>query len=213
MALAEDGRAGRSRSRGVALALAMAAHALLFTALVWRFESPSRTYAPTVMDVELAVPRPLDRARPPPPRSGKPAHPAATPEAPPILHQPAQETSPDPVALPQPAPGPAVEAEGARQALRGLVGCGHAGFLGLTEAERQRCQDLLARVRGGDARSAQIELDLARRAAAAKGPEKEGFLARTPHNGCVPRVKEKEVGVPGETRQDWTTGIACAWSF
>ena len=213
MALAKDRRTGGSRRRGVALAIALAAHAAMFTALVSRFESPRRVYAPTVMDVELVVPRLLERPPPSPRRLPQAVRPPAAPQAPPILHQPAAQTSPDPSALPPPAPGPVVDGEGVRQALRGLVGCSQAGLLGLSEAERQRCQDRLARVPGGDTRSAQIERDLARRAAAAKGPEKEGVLARTPHNGCVPRVKEKEEGTVGLARQDWTTGIACAWAF
>ena len=115
------------------------------------------------------------------------------------------------------APSPPSDASEVRHTLRGLVGCDHAGFLSLSEAERQSCRDQLARGRDGDARSTQIERELARRAAAAKGPEREGILARTPHNGCVPRVKEKEMGQavarPDLGRQDWTAGIACAWSF
>ncbi len=212
---AEDRRRGLGTPRGRALALAVAlvAHAVLLTALLWRFETWPAEYATPTMEV-VFVPPPLAR-------TPRPARSPATiadraPRPPPELHVPAAPI-PSPI-VPLPAPlSPPSDAPEVRQALRGLVGCDHAGFLGLSDAERERCRDRLARTRGGDARSAQIELDLARRAAAAKGPEKEGFLARTPHNGCVPRVKEKEMGEQVARadlgRQDWTTGIACAWSF
>jgi hypothetical protein len=193
-----------ARRRGLAVAIALAAHVVLLTDLLWRFETWPAEYSTPVMAVDLVR---LPRARAPKPPGFAvaartraelaPIQPHVTPTLPPVAT----------------APPSAQVAGDVQHALRGLVGCNHAGFLGLTDAERQRCQDRLARAGGGDPRSAQIELDLARRAAAAKGPEREPFLARIPHNGCAPRVKETEEGTAGVARQDWTAGIACAWSF
>jgi len=195
----------RLRRRGLAVAFAVAAHLILFAGLLWRIEPPVKLDTAPVMQVDLVGPwpTPLPHHAPAAPRSRSETAPWVQDVAPPDI-------APRPV-TPSPAdagPGPGE----LRAALRGRLGCDHPGLVGLSAAERQACQDRLARARPADGRANSAHLDLSRGGALAGG-DGEPFLARKPHNGCVPNVAEKETGTVGAVRQDWTAGINCAWSF
>jgi hypothetical protein len=209
--LADDRRPGAGRALAVALALSI--HAVLFAGLLWRFEAVPKDYAPPVISVELTRPRWMDIPRR---RSYPPADSPVAART--FLPPPRPELAPAPADQP-PGPGAAPPSDpeggsaGLRQTLRGVIGCDHAGFLGLSAAERQHCQDRLARDQTVDVHAARPGLDLSRRGAFAKRDGPDPFLAREPKNGCAPNVKETETGTAGAVRQDWTAGINCAWAF
>jgi len=114
---------------------------------------------------------------------------------------------------PTPEPGEAVETpsppatvpNGARQALRYLVGCERAGFFGLSSEERQRCEDQLTANRK---RSPPLRFTLAPGAGYVTDPEP--YLNRKPTNGCKARAAgdDTPMGVQGAA-----VGIACARPF
>lgn len=199
-------RLARLRGRGLAVALALAVHAILFAGLLWRIEPPVKVDTTPVMVVELTRPWPNrlpNRAS----ISGGPRS-ETTPRRQVVQAPPDVEPR---LVVPQ-IDDPAIGSDSLRQSLRGRVGCDHSGFLGLSAAERQGCQDRLAQGRAADGRANGAHLDLSRGGVLAKG-DAEPVLARKPHNGCVPNVAEKETGTVGAVRQDWSAGIKCAWSF
>lgn len=201
-----DRRRFAARRRGAAIAAAVAAHLLFLLGLMWSLGTTPRFYEPPVVSVTLVPPWPA-----PPVRARR----AVADRPSPIVPRRA-------VAVPAEAPPPAIlpltpapMADGARNALRDLVGCDHAGLAGLNEAERQRCRDRLAGVRSGDLKG-DFGVAPAKRArfAADRTAAREPMLARTPKNGCRPRVQEKEASAPSlQPRQDWSGGITCAWDF
>lgn len=202
-----DRRRGVARDRSLAIALSLAAHVLAFLALFWKFGA-SLAYPETqVMNVELAQPWRRPASVPPKPlrRHSAPSR----PHLPPVLSQPLTQALPADV-VPQ-APPPESDAR-VRNALRGIVGCDRATLMQLTPAERQRCLDRLAKVPGA---GGQLPLNLDKRGDYAGAKNREPFLARTPKNGCAPRVAESDVQAigQGQQKQNWTASVGCAWSF
>jgi hypothetical protein len=123
-----------------------------------------------------------------------------------------KETRPEPALAPPPAQAPAASptpAPNLGAALRGRLGCDHASLVDLSPAERQRCQDRFAKAPEPGAAK---PLDLSCGGAIVER-SREPFLARTPHNGCVPNLDQKERSLLGVSRSDWSTGVKCAWSF
>jgi hypothetical protein len=204
-----DRRRAVARDRSLAIALSVAAHLLAFLALFWKFGA-SLAYPETpVMNVELA---PWSRTSPAPPPPVKPPKAKPNPihpNLPPVLTQPLSEARPADAVPQAPVPQtPVDEATRLRNALRRGAGCEHADLLGLSAAERQACQDRQAKAQGGGPR---LNFDL--RGGYAKN--REPFLARTPKNGCAPRLAESDVQAigQGQQKQNWTASVGCAWSF
>ena len=190
------------RDRVLAVAVAVAAHAVFILVFVWGVGRP-QTYAEApVMSVELAGPwprKPVEVRRP-----GRKAEPA------PVAALPVRPQIPFPAPLSGVVPAPAADPTGdsVQSALRGLVGCEHAALLDLTPEERRRCQDRLAAAGGGRLGGPPTRLDLSLSGVFAV--DAEPYLQRKPHNGCKPRAGG-DVSVMGE--QGAATGLACAWSF
>jgi hypothetical protein len=136
-------RKTRAPAFAVAAILAVGLHAALLSILLLaRYDEP--VAQDRVLQVMLTPPlriRHVPPPSPPPPRPDPPARPADVREraAPPQAAAPAprpdwrvQDTETDP-------------ADGVRKALRSGVGCSAADLLALTKAERQACQERLAK--------------------------------------------------------------------
>ncbi|MDE2488983.1 MAG: hypothetical protein KGO51_16445 [Alphaproteobacteria bacterium] len=97
--------------------------------------------------------------------------------------------------------------------LRRTVGCTQARLLGLTRAERVKCEEQFAG--GRNPPPLPIGMDPAKQAAfAARSSRDRGpLLARRPHNGCDPEISEKEFSHGSVGRQDWKMGLGCAVSL
>ena len=137
-----------TRRRTAAAVLAIAVHIGLFLLLLGRAPDPAPP-ADTTMQVSLV---PL-MAKPEVPR-----HPASAPRAPPVLHRPVQAAPPQldvppvfasPPGRPEtspPVPGPkGADAAALQRALKGRLGCTEANLAGLTDAERDACQERLGK--------------------------------------------------------------------
>lgn len=200
-------RRRRAASRGAgAIAAAVAAHLAILLGLAWSLGTTPRFHEPPVMSVTLA--RPWAKPR------SSPVRRMAAARAQPLVQRQPQAVPPGVVVPPAILPIPPIS-DNVRNVLRGLVGCNHAGLAGLSEAERARCRDRLATARAGDL-TGDFGVAPAKRArfAADRAAAKEPMLARTPKNGCRPRVQEKEASAPSlQPRQDWSGGITCAWDF
>jgi hypothetical protein len=137
-----------TRRRTAAAVLAIAVHFGLILLLLGR--APDLAPAPdTVMQVSLmpAIPKPKP-----------PDHPASAPRTPPVLHRPVQAPPPQievppvfaaPSGPPQTSPPvPAPKDAGAaalQRALKSRLGCTEANLAGLTDAERDACQERLGK--------------------------------------------------------------------
>jgi len=209
--LSTERRHGAPWTRNLAIAVSVAVHAVVFLALFWKFGTVP-TYSETpVINVELARPFSRKPPRPPPPVpqvSLKPER--SQPTSPlPVLSQPAP--SPEAVgAVPQPLDA-TDDAVRLRNALR-TRGCDQAALLNLSPAERQACLDRLAKAQR---EAGQYGLNLDKRGDYAASKKYEPFFARKPKDGCVPSITQKDVAAVGQgkQKQDWGTGVKCAWSF
>ncbi len=94
---------------------------------------------------------------------------------------------------------------GARQALRDLLGCEQASFLGLSSEERRRCQDRMAVNRTG---SLPLRFNLDPGGRYVENPEP--YLNRRPTNGCKVRAAG-DAGPMGQ--QGAAAGMTCARPF
>lgn len=207
-----------SRDRAAAIAISATGHVAVFVFLFWHLHWRGESEAPAAMDVELARPwSPEPRSRPE--RRAKTVRPGRTSSPSPVPSRPFETRPPAPLppgeaAAPVVA-SPAPPAELAR-ALRGAVGCGHAGYLRMSAAERQACETRMAGRAGSDGPA--FGADPRKRAAfdlAAKKEDflQEPFLAERPSKGCKPRVFEHESGVVGRAPPNWTASVACAAPF
>ncbi len=100
---------------------------------------------------------------------------------------------------------PATVPNGARQALRYLVGCERAAFFGLSSEERQHCEDQLAANRK---RSPPLTFNLAPRPGYVSDPEP--YHNRKPTNGCKVRAAGDDTPMGG---QGAAGGVSCARPF
>jgi len=144
--LARSGFANRKLGRGgVAVALSAVFHAAVLGGLILAARGPGAPPPKPPIVLELLRPAPAKPHKAPtPPLGGAPnAHAKAQPTrtAPPLIA---------PVALPPPDLGPPVVAQvtpiippPVRKALRAGIGCDHADFLKLSEAERAACEHRL----------------------------------------------------------------------
>ena len=191
-----------ARSRTVAVAVALGVHALLLIVFALSFTSwPALSERP-VLSLQLAPP--LANAPVAQPRHRRKAPPTAANPLPARI-QPPTPDEPEPIQAPQP---PANDlGGGARQALRDLVGCTHAGLLGLSSEERQRCEDRMTAIRKA---SAPLQLNLDPRGFYAGDTNPEPYLVRKPKNGC----KLRAAGDAGPGGQGGAAvGIACGKTF
>ena len=199
----------KSSDRTLVIAASVAAHAVVFILLAWRLGATPQLAETPVMNVELMARRP-ESARPPkieptPRRAG-----VETAKAEPEVRPPLSAVTPDTQAGRIVEPAPSAEANGARQVLRGLLGCEHASLVGLTAAEREHCRDGqmadAERLRG--ALPTRLNLD---RGGFAQDPEP--YLARRAKNGCKPRAAGDEIGRGPIHIEGVAAGLQCAWSF
>jgi len=193
----------RRRNAASGLAVSLLAHVLMLTALV----AGLRIYQPPAPTppIELQLLPPLDVQRPPlkpvPLKRAASARPAA-PAAPPS----ASAVAAEPAARPVETPAPSVaDAEQLRGVLRGLLGCERPALL--KEGERRACDQRASRPA-----MALSTVDPDNRARYVAAQNREPFLARKPHNGCVLRVGDQDEGTTSQGGSI-AAGIACAWSF
>ena len=192
------------RARAFAIAASIGVHAiLLFIFIVSVRPWPSPSERP-VLDVQL-TPLPHARAQPRRERrrsetSPKPGPEPVAPSTPPTV---SSATGPATVEAPQPF-GNGVSG-GARQALRGLLGCEHAALLDLSAEERQRCEDRLTAARRA---SVPLPVNLDPRGLYVVNPVP--YLNRKPRNGCKPMAGGRE-GPGGQPAV--AVGIGCGKSF
>ncbi|HEX4181512.1 MAG TPA: hypothetical protein VHY32_12045 [Caulobacteraceae bacterium] len=163
---APDRRRHRRARRLIGLGAALAAHAVIFTALVLGVRlDPVPAPAP-VIELQLLHP-PIAAARMrQPPKIPAARHPAANSAS--TTARPASPAEPPVIALPRnPEPGkvPSDDAGAVQAALRTSVGCTHADLVKLTPAERERCQKLAHDRRQNTPTYALGPSDLAKRAA------------------------------------------------
>ena len=192
------------RDRALAVAASVVAHLVFLALLLARLGSELPRDETPPMEVTLVAPWEKPAPRPAPAAQPR-THATPTPTRP-------VETRPEPALVQTPAAPPVIAAAPAPNlgaALRGRLGCDHASLVDLSPAERQRCQERFARSsESGPAKP----LDLSRGGAIVER-SREPFLARKPHNGCVPNLDEKERTLLGASHSDWSAGIKCAWSF
>lgn len=189
----------RTQGRWLLLILSVGAHVVVLGWLMTHRQPFSRAIEPPTMKVMLMPPllrrAPLaepkrERARP------VRAHvPRSVVRAPVVRHDRA-------VATPN---GETAPAAGVRQALRGLLGCRHATLAGLSQEERERCQERLGAMVDQE-RGPKLDLDT--RGAFARDPDP--YLARKPKNGCKARAGG-DVAPTGE--HGAALGVGCAWAF
>lgn len=167
------------------------------------------------VEIEL-VPRSASRPSPrrlSASRSLRPLEPRAPePTLPPIAEPPSP-----PAALPAPPANPAAQGqlrdEAVRRALQSLVGCGDPDAHGLTREQQANCFR-----RARPAAPIGAPLSPAEQAAFDADKKREGFLVRTPKNGCQPRVADRPGilsgrGGTGSMAASTEGGVSCAWSF
>jgi hypothetical protein len=193
----------RRRNAASGLVVSLVAHLLVLTALV----AGLRTYQPRAATppIELRILPPWPVQRPPAkPVAAKRAASArdSAPAAPPSVSAVAAEPAARPVETPAPS---IADAEQLRGVLRGLLGCDRPALL--KEEERRACDQRAARP--AMALSTVNPDNLARYVAA---QNREPFLAKKPHNGCVLRVGDQDQGATSQGGSI-AAGIACAWSF
>jgi hypothetical protein len=193
----------RRRNAAGGLALSLLAHALALTALI----AGLRVYQPPAATppIELQLLPPLFAQRPPvKPVPSKPAAStrAAAPAAPPSASAVAAAPAARPVETPEPS---IANAEQLRGVLRGLLGCDRPATL--KEDERRACDQRASRPA-----MALSTVDPDNRARYVAAQNREPFLAKKPHNGCVLRVGDQDEGTTSQGGSI-AAGIACAWSF
>ncbi len=196
------GLARRRQRQGAGIvAVSVLAHVAVFAVLFSHFGSaPSYAVAP-VMNVQLLTRPPA--AKPPTAKaSRRGASKAASSTQEIVLHPtPPAPSEMAPSALPSPAPG-------VQAALRGLVGCSEAALAHQSRAQRDACEQQLARRQVADLGRAAGRLNLA--LSGAFGKEPQAILERRPTTGCRVRAGGDvaplgEIGVAG--------GVACAKPF
>ena len=186
------------RIRGVAVATAVVVHALLLVILVQGFRTWPYLAERPAMTVQLATPQTRPRSPKSPRRREREAS-----QAPATPHP--ERSAPDnhaTVEAPPPADG---FSGGSRQALRDLLGCEHAAFLGLSSEERRRCQDkAMANARDAE----QLRLDLDPHGLYVVNPTP--YLNRKPRNGCKV-MAGGDAGPAGQAGA--AVGIGCGKTF
>ncbi len=182
------------------VATSVLAHVAVSAILFSHFGStPSYAVAP-VMSVELLTRSPA--AKPPlakAPRRRSPSLSASSARAVVPHRTPLAPSDVAPSALASPAPG-------VQATLRGLLGCSEAALAHLPRAQREVCEQQLARRQVADLGRAALNLDLG--GSFAKDPQP--YLERRPTHGCKARAGG-DVAPLGEIGV--ATGIACAKPF
>lgn len=206
-------RVGRRRT--YAVGIAVCAHALFVTALLWQggARGPASIRPLDVQLVRLSPPSREPRATTRSiVRSIVPRRPEATTSTtePPPNVLPTPQNSPQPQQIPAPPIGSALMAH---------LGCDLSGVAEETADQRQRCQERFAARQhaGGGTFAAVNPGQQAYFDASAKRALwwQQPFLAMEPKNGCRPRVTNQQAGIPGgrATTSDWRVGVGCAISF
>ena len=192
-------------SRAVAVATALGVHALLLVLFALSFTSwPTLSERP-VLNLELTPPLTLT-----PPAQPRRRRKALQATANPERAQPSGPSAPSELEAHQAPQPPANDLSGgARQALRDLMGCQHAGLLGLSSEERQRCEDRMTAIRKA---SAPLQLNLDPRGFYAGDTNSEPYLVRKPKNGCKVRVAG-DVGPGPMHTQGAVVGFGCGKTF
>jgi hypothetical protein len=189
-----------ARTRPVAVAASLLAHAALFTVLIWQLGHQPTLVEPPSVNVQLVGPphrdHPPDRKPAPPKSDASPLNPALPPERP-------APSAPMEIA---PAPPPGGRVDGVQQALRGRLGCANATLVRLTPEERERCREQLAQAGRRDPSTAGLNLNRRGDFTVDETP----YLIRRPKNGC-------KVGAGGDAtpsgEQGAAGGVSCAWQF
>lgn len=190
--------------RRLALAASVVGHAAAALALFWHLGATLNSPIVPAMNVELA--RPL---RTPPPRPARQATPATRPARRAAASAPI-EPPPIPPRPFEPPPAGAEAKAGLQAALRRRLGCDHAGFAGLSAAERQDCLDRLAQDRAADIGKVAATLNLDRRGDYAASQNPVPYLNRRPKNGCKSMAAGDQAP---DGRQGAAAGVGCAFSF
>lgn len=206
-------KAGRRRT--LAVGVALGAHAIFLTALLWQASQPEP--APGLpVDVQLVRLPPLLRVARAPTRvrslSSRKPEAAATTAQPPASVLP---VAPNLGAQPPQSSPPTIGS-----ALRAGLGCDLSGAVALTAEEGRHCQERFVAGEGDPSQRTFAAVRPAQRAyfdASAKRALwwQEPFLATDPKNGCRPKVTNHQAGIPGGRgpTSDWRVTMGCAVSF
>lgn len=201
------------------LALVFLAHGLAFWLAASRIPKVEalRTAPDNSRAVEIElVPMFARRSSPQRPSAARTVRPleprAPAPALPPVVEQPSP-----PAAIPTAPANQAAQGqlrdEAVRHALQSIVGCGDPDAHGLTREQQANC---FRKARPGAPIGA--PLSPAEQAAFDADKKREGFLVRTPKNGCQPRVADRPGilsgrGGTGSMAASTEGGVSCAWSF
>lgn len=186
-------RDARPRREAAVFTVMAVAHGAVLLAMLWNLGERRPEAEPRILDIELVRPKhPQTRA----PALSQVRASRVTARAvrrPPANPPTALSQPPSPTA---PAQAPVLQA-GVAAALRRTLGCSEADLLHLSPAERARCDERFA-AGGRDPAPLPIGVSPLKQAAFAAGSwrNREPILARTPHNGCVPNLTEREIDVP-----------------
>jgi len=219
-----EGKRAAFRARNLAVALSAIAHVAVVFLWLWDTRPSQLIPGSPTMNVELVRDWPAE------PRAARAERSrVATSEAGPRATKPGDARSrlptPRPLDIPRnaepgdradagpPAVRPDEDAAAVRTLLRGVLGCGHQALLHMSPSEREACDERLAAARQTDRDRRFSQLNLDKRGAFAASKVHEPLLARTPKNGCEPRVKENQIGALGVVRDEWVASVGCALSF
>jgi hypothetical protein len=195
-------RRGRAWIGRSAVGASVLAHVAVFLALFWHFGAEP-TLAP-VPAMTVTIER-LATHAPPAAQATVRRGTARKAEAAPPQALPFPAAPPAPLA-PSPLPGRAPD--DVQAALRGLLGCNPVVLARLPRAERETCEQRLARRQVADLgpRAARLNLD----PTGAFGKDPQAILERRPTRGCAARAGG-DVAPMGEIGV--AAGVACAKPF